>query len=219
MNKQGDLTRNYTGVFDGHLTFGAHPALLIVDFVMAYVDPASPLYAAVEDALASNERLLAAARKAHIPVFFSNVEFTPGGANGGLFYKKVPALALFDAGSPYGAFPPSLRPIAGETVVTKQYASAFFGTGLAALLSERGIDTLLVSGLSTSGCVRASALDAVQNGFAPFVVREACGDRHQGPHEANLFDLQAKYAEVISEQEAITLLGVSSALFSATVPD
>ena len=219
MNKQGDLTRNYTGVFDGHLTFGAHPALLIVDFVMAYVDPASPLYAAVEDALASNERLLAAARKAHIPVFFSNVEFTPGGANGGLFYKKVPALALFDAGSPYGAFPPSLRPIAGETVVTKQYASAFFGTGLAALLNERGIDTLLVSGLSTSGCVRASALDAVQNGFAPFVVREACGDRHQGPHEANLFDLQAKYAEVISEQEAIALLGVSQALVSATAPD
>jgi nicotinamidase-related amidase len=208
MDKQGDLTRNYTGVFDGHLSFGARPALLIVDFVMAYVDPASPLYAGVEDALASNERLLAAARKVGIPVFFTNVEFVPGGANGGLFYKKVPALSLFDAGSPYGGFPPSLQPIAGEVVVTKQYASAFFGTPLVALLAERGIDTLLVSGLSTSGCVRASALDALQNGFAPFVVREACGDRHQGPHEANLFDLQAKYAELISEQEAIALLGV-----------
>ncbi len=208
MDKQGDLTRNYTGVFDGHLSFGARPALLIVDFVMAYVDPASPLYAGVEDALASNQRLLAAARKAGIPVFFTNVEFVPGGTNGGLFYKKVPALSAFDAGSPYCRFPPSLQPIAGEVVVTKQYASAFFATPLAALLAERGIDTLLVSGLSTSGCVRASALDALQNGFAPFVVREACGDRHQGPHEANLFDLQAKYAELISEQEAIALLGV-----------
>ena len=194
-------------MFDGHLTFGTNPALLIVDFVMAYVDPASPLYAGVEQALASNERLLAAARKAGIPVFFTHVEFTPGGANGGLFYKKVPALSLFDAGSPYGAFPPSLQPVAGEEVITKQYASAFFGTALAEKLRALGIDTLLVTGLSTSGCVRASALDSVQNGFAPFVVREACGDRHQGPHEANLFDLQAKYAEVISEQEAIALLG------------
>ena len=208
MEKNGDLTRNYTGVFDGHLTFGARPALLIVDFVMAYLDLASPLYAGVEEALASNERLLAAARIARIPVIFTNVEFVPGGANGGLFYKKVPALSLFDQGSPLGAFPPSLQPVAADTVVTKQYASAFFGTGLTELLAKQEIDTLLVTGLSTSGCVRASALDALQNGFAPFVVRDACGDRHEGPHESALFDLQAKYAEVISEADAMGLLGV-----------
>jgi maleamate amidohydrolase len=200
---EGDLGENYKGAFDGHLPFGRKPALLIVDFVVAYLDPASPLYAGVEDALASNERLLAAARKAGIPVLFTNVEYSPGGADGGVFYRKVPALKLFERGSPMGAFPASLQPQAGELVITKQYASSFFGTTLAATLTAMGVDTLLITGLSTSGCVRATALDACQHGFLPFVVREACGDRHPGPHEANLFDLQAKYAEVISETEAI----------------
>ncbi|MFN5085496.1 MAG: N-carbamoylsarcosine amidohydrolase [Novosphingobium sp.] len=200
---EGDLGENYKGAFDGHLPFGKKPALLIVDFVVAYLDPASPLYAGVEDALASNERLLAAARKAGIPVLFTNVEYSPGGADGGVFYRKVPALKLFERGSPMGAFPASLQPKDGELVITKQYASSFFGTTLAATLTAMGVDTLLITGLSTSGCVRATALDACQHGFLPFVVREACGDRHPGPHEANLFDLQAKYAEVISETEAI----------------
>lgn len=201
-----DLTENYKGAFDGHLPFGKRPALLIVDFVVAYLDPASPLYAGVEDALASNERLLAAARKAGIPVLFTNVVYTPGGADGGVFYRKVPALRLFDKGSPLGAFPDSLQPQDGELVISKQYASSFFGTHLASTLNAMGVDTLLITGLSTSGCVRATALDACQHGFLPFVVREACGDRHPGPHEANLFDLQAKYAEVISEAEAIRQL-------------
>lgn len=200
---EGDLGENYKGAFDGHLPFGRKPALLIVDFVVAYLDPASPLYAGVEDALASNERLLAAARKAGIPVLFTNVEYSPGGADGGVFYRKVPALKLFERGSPMGAFPESLQPQGGELVITKQYASSFFGTTLASTLTAMGVDTLLITGLSTSGCVRATALDACQHGFLPFVVREACGDRHPGPHEANLFDLQAKYAEVISETEAI----------------
>ena len=119
------LTENYKGAFDGHLPFGKRPALLIVDFVVAYLDPASPLYARVEDALASNERLLAAARAAGIPVLFTNVVYTPGGADGGVFYRKVPALKLFERGSPLGAFPPSLQPQDGEMVISKQYASSF----------------------------------------------------------------------------------------------
>lgn len=202
------LARNYAGAFDGHLSFGTNPALIIVDVVMAYFDKNSPLYAGVDDVLASNERLLAAARKASIPVIFTNVIYQPGGADGGLFYQKIPALKVFDQGSPLGAFPPSLQPEDGETIITKQFASAFFGTSLAALLTELRVDTLLITGLSTSGCVRATALDAIQNSFAPFVVRDACGDRHQSPHEANLFDLQAKYAEVISEAEAIEMLQI-----------
>ena len=201
-----DLTANYEGSFDGQLQFGKRPALLIVDFVMAYLDPDSPLYAGVEAALASNQRLLAVARKAGIPVLFTNVVYTPGGADGGVFYRKVPALRLFERGSPLGAFPPTLQPRDGELVISKQYASSFFGTHLAATLTAQGIDTLLITGLSTSGCVRATALDACQHGFLPFVVREACGDRHSTPHEANLFDLQAKYAEVISEAQAIAHL-------------
>lgn len=203
---EADLSANYAGAFDGHLPFGRHPALLIIDMVRAYLDPASPLYAGIETALASNRRLAAAARAAGVPVIFTNVEYQPGGADGGVFYRKVPALKVFDRGSPLGAFPEELAPLPGETVITKQYASAFFGTGLAEKLRALGIDTLLIGGVSTSGCVRASALDACQNGFLPFVVRDACGDRHQAPHEANLFDLQAKYAEVITEAEAIERL-------------
>jgi maleamate amidohydrolase len=202
----GDLSANYADAFDGHLPFGKRPALLIVDFVKAYLDRDSPLYAGVEDALASNVRLLAAARGAGIPVLFTNVVYTLGGKDGGVFYRKVPALKVFEKGSPLGAFPESLQPRDGELVISKQYASAFFGTHLGATLTAQGIDTLLITGLSTSGCVRATALDACQHGFLPFVVREACGDRHPGPHEANLFDLQAKYAEVISEAQAIALL-------------
>lgn len=206
-NETADLTANYAGAFDGHLPFGQRPALIIIDFVMAYLDPASPLYAGVESALASNERVLEAARSAAIPIIFTNVVYTPGGKDGGMFYRKVPALKLFERGNPLGAFPPSLQPAEGELVLSKQYASSFFGTHLSSTLTAMQIDTLLITGLSTSGCVRATALDACQHGFAPFVIREACGDRHAAPHEANLFDLQAKYAEVIGEEEAIGLLG------------
>ncbi len=201
-----DLAGNYARVFNGRLSFGLNPALLIVDVVMAYFDKQSPLYANVEDALASNVRLLAAARLANVPVIFTNVSYEPGGANGGLFYQKIPELKAFDAGSPLGLFPPSLQPEPHETLISKQFASAFFNTVLATKLHEMNIDTVLITGLSTSGCVRATALDALQNGFAPFVVRDACGDRHTSPHEASLFDLQAKYAEVISEREATGFL-------------
>jgi maleamate amidohydrolase len=201
-----DVKANYAGAFDGHLAFGKRPALLIVDVVMAYLEPASSLYAGVESALASNERLVAGARERNIPIIFTHVEYEPGGANGGLFYRKIPALRAFDAGSPLGAFPPTLQPAEGDIVISKQYASAFFGTGLDRILQDKAIDTLLITGFSTSGCVRATALDALQYGFAPFVVRDACGDRHPAPHEANLFDLQAKYAEVVGEAEAIALM-------------
>jgi maleamate amidohydrolase len=201
-----DLTRNYASSFNGHLPFGQKPALLIIDVVMAYFDTASPLYAGVEDALASNQRLLTAARQATIPIIFTNVVYQPGGSDGGLFYQKIPILNVFDKGSPLGAFPPGLQPAPDELIISKHYASAFFGTTLASTLNAWRVDTLLITGLSTSGCVRASALDALQHGFAPFVVRDACGDRHPAPHDANLFDLQAKYAEVISETQALALM-------------
>lgn len=199
---------NYAGVFEGRLQPGTRPALLIVDVVMAYLEPASPLFmdsaAAAKD---SNRRLAQAARAKGVPIVFTNVQYQPGGADGGVFYRKVPVLEVFTEGSPLGAFPNDLTPAPGERVFTKQYPSAFFATGLAEALHSDGIDTLLITGYSTSGCVRASALDAMQYGFVPLVVREACADRHIAPHEANLFDLQAKYAEVISEAEALTVIG------------
>lgn len=201
-----DLTANYAGAFDGRLPFGQRPALLLIDLVEAYLQPESPLYAGIEAALASAVRVTAAARAAGIPIVFTNVEYQPGGADGGVFYRKVPALKVFDRGSPLGAFPAVLAPQDGDIVITKRYASAFFATHLASTLTALGVDSVLIGGTSTSGCVRATALDACQHGFLPFVVRDACGDRHAGPHEANLFDLQAKYAEVVSEAEAIGLL-------------
>jgi maleamate amidohydrolase len=199
---------NYAGVYEGRLQPGSRPALLIVDVVAAYFTEGSALFMeSAADALASNIRLAAAARAVGVPVVFTNVQYKPDGSDGGVFYRKAPVLEAFVEGSPLGAFPDGLAPLAHERVFTKQYPSAFFGTGLADALHADGIDTLVVTGYSTSGCVRASALDAMQYGFIPLVVREACADRHPAPHEANLFDLQAKYAEVISEAEALAYLG------------
>jgi maleamate amidohydrolase len=202
-----DLEQDYAAAgFGARLEFGRRPVLLIVDVVRAYLDPVSPLYAGVEAALASNVRLAAAARRWGVPVVFTNVVYEPGGIDGGQFFRKVPALRAFERGSPMGDFPPELQPEPGELVVSKQYPSAFFGTSLAPTMRAAGIDTVLVTGFSTSGCVRASALDALCHGFAPFVVRDACGDRDARPHEQNLFDMAAKMAEVVGEDEAITLM-------------
>jgi maleamate amidohydrolase len=203
MNHSDEIEHNYSGAYGGHLRPGKKAALIVVDIVTAYLDPSSPLYLNGQDAVDSNIRLVHAARIQSIPVVFTNVTFIPGGIDGGLFYKKVPALALFDKGSEYGAFAGGLEPQPGDVVISKQYASAFFGTSLASTLKALNIDTAYITGFSTSGCVRATALDALQNGFAPFVIRDGCADRHPAPHEANLFDLQAKYAEVISEAEAL----------------
>ncbi|WP_394760442.1 isochorismatase family protein [Phenylobacterium sp.] len=202
-----DLTADYEKAgFGGRLVFGAAPAYLVVDVVRAYTDPASPLYAGVEAALASNIRMIAACRAQDVPVIFTRVLYQAGGADGGVFYRKVPALSAYLEGSPLGDFCEGIVPTADEVIVTKQYASAFFGTSLAATLRAIGVDTVLMGGFSTSGCVRASALDALQNGFVPFVVADACGDRDPRPHDASLFDLQAKYAEVVSEATALSLI-------------
>ncbi len=203
-----DLQADYAAAgFGGDLALGQRPALVVIDFVQAYLLPESPLYAGVETAREHCARLLAAARRAAIPVLHTNVAFTPGGIDGGVFFRKVKALRAFEQGSPMGAFAEGLEPVAGEPVITKQYASAFFGTSLASTLTALGVDTVLIAGLSTSGCVRASTVDAMQHGFIPVVVREAVGDRDPGPHEANLFDLQAKYAEVKSLVEVEAYLG------------
>jgi maleamate amidohydrolase len=199
------LFENYaTGGFGHSLQPGRRPALLVIDFVRAYLVPGSPLYAGAEPARQACEALLRAGREAGVPVVHTNVQYQRGGRDGGVFFRKVPALQTFEAGShpDLAAFAAGLEPAPGETVITKQYASAFFGTSLASTLTSLGVDTVLIAGVSTSGCVRASTVDACQHGFVPLVVRDAVGDRHAAPHDANLFDLQAKYAEVISLQQA-----------------
>jgi len=198
-----DLDTDYEGAgYNRRLGFGARPALILIDFVEAYFDRGSPLYAGVEDTLASALRLLAVARRAKIPVIFTNVVFHPSGMNGGVFMRKVPNLKLMAEGAPMGAWPRGLEPQPDELVISKQYPSSFFGTSLASTLTANGIDTLVMTGLTTSGCVRATCIDACSHGFVPIVVREAVGDRDIRPHEANLFDMNAKYADVVSEAEA-----------------
>lgn len=206
MQVSGDLEQNYKGAFDGSLGFGEAPALILIDFVEAYFSKDSSLYAGVEDALASALRVRQRARDAGIPVFYTNVVYQPGGADGGVFFRKVPALEAFVAGNPLGAWPAGLEPARDELVISKQYPSAFFGTSLAATLTAAGIDTLIITGLTTSGCIRATCIDTVSNGFIPVVVADACGDRHEAPHEANLFDMNAKYADVVDEATAIDYL-------------
>jgi maleamate amidohydrolase len=200
------LKESYEGAFDGRLGFGERPALILIDFVQAYFDRSSPLYAGVEDALASALRIRNAARASGTPVFYTRVVYQNAGADGGVFYRKVPALEVFCDGNPLGGWPDGLDPDADEIIITKQYPSAFFGTSLAATLTAAGIDTLIITGLTTSGCIRATCIDAVSNGFIPIIVSDACGDRHVSPHEANLFDIDAKYGDVVNEQAAIAYL-------------
>ncbi len=202
-----ELTEDYSQAgFNNRLGFGSQPALIVIDFCQAYLNPQSPLYAGVEKARASCQQVLEAARVARIPILHTRVEFQPGGINGGIFFRKVSALECFVKGNPLGEYAEGLAPVEGEIVVVKQYASGFFGTSLASTLTAMGTDTLIHTGVSTSGCVRATAVDACQYGFVPIVVRDACGDRDQQIHEANLFDLNAKYADVVSEQEALMYL-------------
>ena len=140
-------------------------------------------------------------------VVWTVVRYAAGLGDGGWFVHKVPALAVFADGAPGGWGEPALKPEAGEPVVVKQYASAFFGTSLASTLRTAGVDTVVVAGVSTSGCVRATAMDALNSGFRPQVVREACADRSAALHANNLADLDAKYADVCDLAEALVHLG------------
>lgn len=203
-----NLASDYARSGFGHrLGFGQRPALLVVDFVNAYLEPGSPLYAGVESALSSASRVLAAARRAGIPVIFTKVVYRePTGADGGPFFRKARGLELFVGDTNLGSIVEQLTPRALEVVLEKKFASAFFGTDLASRLRADRIDSVVICGLSTSGCVRATAVDAVQHGLIPLVVREAVGDRDPRPHEASLFDLDAKYADVVSEAQIVTYL-------------
>src|SRR6478672_3200314 len=172
----------------------------------AYFDPASALCLPADDCLHSAARVLAAARQHGVPVVHTRVRYSAGGADGGVFFRKVPALRELVGDGPMGELMPSVAPTAEELVVVKQYASAFFGTSLASTLHTLGVDTVVVVGVSTSGCIRASTVDAIQHGFVPLVVSDAVGDRSPELHDPNLRDLAAKYAEVVDAATASAYL-------------
>lgn len=202
-----DLNENYSRArYHSAQTWGSRPALMLIDFAQAYFDKAYPLFGGegCQSALDNAARLAPAARAAGVPVIFTEVKYMPGGSDGGAFYSKVPALSCFDAGTDSQRLADGLLMEADDILVSKQYPSAFFGTSLDATLRWLKVDTLLLTGVTTSGCVRATCIDSISSGFVTLVVSDAVGDRAQEPHDANLYDMSAKYADLLTTQEAIS---------------
>ncbi|ETF02666.1 N-carbamoylsarcosine amidase [Advenella kashmirensis W13003] len=177
--------------------------LLIVDFVNGFADPGIFGGGNIPDAIAATQGLLQEARRRCWPVAHSRIVFADDDADQNIFSRKVPGMLTLKEDSLASAIVPELKPAAGELVIRKTVPSAFFGTTLAAWLTQRGVSTLLVAGCVTSGCVRASVVDAMSLGFTPLVVTDCVGDRASGPHEASLFDMQQKYAMVMSCESAL----------------
>lgn len=203
----GAVTGTHGDAFSGRVGWGVRAAVLVVDLVRAYTEPDGPF--ALPDPgrfVAATSALVETARTAGVPVLWTVVRYRSWPADAGLFARKVPALAAFADGAPGGWGELALAPEPGDTVLTKRHASAFHGTTLPATLYAAGVDTLVVAGVSTSGCVRATATDALAHGFRAQVVRQACGDRTAELHEQNLADLDAKYADVVDLPDAVAHL-------------
>lgn len=186
--------------------YGDKPALLIVDFIVGFTDPKSPLGGDFSSQLGVTAELQTAFRRAGLPIIYTTIEYAEDLSDGGVFVKKVPSLGVLRKGSPNCEIDPRIRPLSGEYVISKKYASSFFGTDLNDHLRGRSIDTVVMTGCTTSGCIRASAVDSLQYGFHTIVVSDGCGDRAEGPHQANLFDIDAKYGDVVPASEALRYL-------------
>lgn len=182
---------------------GERPAVLVVDFSCGFTDPECSLGSDLTAEVEATRALLDAARAKGLPVIFTTIGFEKSGKDGGLWLKKVPTLAELELGGRWVEIDPRLERREEETVIVKKGASAFFGTNLAAILVSQGVDSVILCGATTSGCIRATAIDLLQYGFPAVVPRECVGDRAQAPHDANLFDIQAKYADVVSLEEAL----------------
>ncbi len=190
----------------GSVTMGSRPAVLVVDFSCGFTDPACPLGSDLSAEVEATRRLLDAARDKGLPVVFTTIGFEPSLKDGGLWLQKVPSLGELQLGGPWVEIDPRLGRRPEETVIVKKGASAFFGTNLASILISQRVDSVILCGATTSGCIRATAIDLLQYGFPTMVPRECVGDRAQAPHEANLFDIQAKYADVVALEEALAYL-------------
>lgn len=193
--------------FGNPIGFGRRPALLVIDFTVGFNDPALFGGGNIDAAVKRTVDLLAFFRVRRLPVAYTRVVYADDGADGGIFAVKQPRLLMLTEAYPAGQVVPELAPRPGELVVRKNQASAFFGTNLAPWLVQQGADTVVVAGCTTSGCVRASVVDAISYNFRPIVVRDCVGDRAAAPHEANLFDMAQKYADVLDRDEVIARLG------------
>jgi nicotinamidase-related amidase len=194
--------------FHGRAGFGKKPALVVIDMSLGFTDPESPLHCELEPVVDAIDRLLGAMRAARLPVFFTTVAYDDAGKERArVFIEKVPALLALEAGSPFVEIDPRLAPESGEAVITKLFASAFYETPLASWLTAQQVDGLIITGASTSGCVRATAVDGLQHGYRVVVPREAVGDRNPSAHEANLYDIDAKYGDVVPLADVLEHIG------------
>ena len=193
-----DLERAFQGL-------GQRPALVLVDIIRGFTDPDCPLGSAADDVVEANRKLLAAFRSKGLPVVFTTVIYYDD-SQARVFRDRVPALELLKPGSHWVEVDPRLEPREGERIVEKQWASGFFKTDLDKSLRAMGVDSLVVTGLTTSGCVRATAVDGLQYDYKVVVPTEAVGDRNPDAHRANLFDLNAKYVDVLDLSRVMLLL-------------
>lgn len=192
--------------FGQSVQLGTRPAVLVVDFSRGFTDPECDLGSDLTLEVETTKRLLDAARARGLTIIFTTIGYEPNLKDGSLWIQKAPSLAELQIGGRWVEIDPRLARREDETVILKKGPSAFFGTSLASILISQGIDTVILCGATTSGCIRATAVDLLQYGFPTLVPRECVGDRAQGPHEANLFDIQAKYADVVSAEEAIAYI-------------
>ncbi|WP_028067898.1 isochorismatase family protein [Solirubrobacter soli] len=193
------------GHFGGGAGFGARPAVVVVDLNLGFTDPRSPLACDLDDVLIRTRALLDVARRIDVPIYFTTVVYDElGEVAAAVFLRKVPALKLCRPGTRWVEIDPRLGRLCSEPVIGKAHASAFFGVPFATMLAGR--DTLIVCGASTSGCVRATVVDAMQHGFAPIVPRECVGDRSSRAHDQALSDIEGRYGDVRSVDEVIAAL-------------
>ncbi len=204
--KTDDIALYRAQSFGGKVGIGSRPALCIVDFVNGFIDSKVFGGGNIAEAVANTVGLLAATRRRGLPVAFTRVVYVEDGRDHGAFVRKVPALAKLTEHAPNGQIVPELAPRPGELILRKTQPSAFFGTGYVERLRLAGVDTVIVAGCTTSGCVRATVVDAMSHDFRTIVARDCVGDRSLGAHEANLFDMEQKYADLMDSQEIVAAL-------------
>jgi maleamate amidohydrolase len=208
-----EARRVYARAGLGHrMARGRRPAVLVVDFELGFTDPACALGADLSTEIEATKQLLDVARSKTLPILFTAIAFEPSLKDGALWTQKIPSLGVLQLGTRWVEIDPRLARRDDEPIVVKKGASAFFGTNLGAVLVADGVDTVILCGATTSGCIRATVIDLLQHGFPTLVPRECVGDRARAPHDANLFDIEAKYADVVSLEEALAYVdGVPAA--------
>lgn len=201
-----ELRHNYPCGDPPKLGLGLRPAILVIDFIEGFTNPESPLGGSWARELESTSTLIESARTAGVPVIYTVVEFYPADLETNLLYRKAPRIGILLKGSRWTRVDHRIAPQPEDMIISKQHGSAFFGTSLASQLQVMNVDTLLLSGCVTSGCVRATAVDAAQTGFRPAVVRETVADRSVLANEANLMDIEQRYGDVLTLEQACSYL-------------